>query len=209
VAASLSHASLRTTTPAVRHGSSDSRPIFSPSLCPPPAMTTSLPVMPCHLFQIATPWSRFRRRQTARRQGMTSHERLRIVTRPVPGARIVARIGKVHILLQTLRWNSAGLACEVQSHSAFPPKPPLRTARTESGQGPVTTGEGQGRPTEGTGARRLSGTGGIQSNRFPGARFGKNIGCRGGELNGNCPFRRRVSAAADERHLKLQVAATA
>lgn len=130
VAASLSQASCRTAAPGAWRGSTDSRPIFSPSLRLSPAMTMSIPVMLCHLFPIATRSWRVRTRQTVRRLDMTSHQKLRIVTRTVPGARIIARISKVHILLQTLRRISAGLACDVQSQSAFPSKPPSRAART-------------------------------------------------------------------------------
>ncbi len=209
IAASLHQAGLPIAASGIRRRSIGTRPALGASLRPQPATFASIPVMPCHLFQIATRSGRLCAWLAAFHRGTACHETLRIVTCPGSGARIFARIRKVHILLQILRRISSILACELHCLYCVP-----TDAAVANGKGPARTRSGDsgtrsGRPPEGTGARRLSGTGGIQSNRFPGARFAKTIGCRSGELNGNSPFRRRVSAAADERHLKVRVAAVA
>jgi hypothetical protein len=133
-----------------------------------------------------------------------SRQSLRIVTRPVCGARNPAPTRRRHILLQISAAVPDGLACDLQKYSQAPPTQPLRTAGDRQQQPGLRVGgstrKGDARKELAPGGHQEQGESRVTVFRAPD--WEKSSGAEVAKRYRDCPFGGRVSADADERHLK-------
>lgn len=161
--------------------------------------------MACHLFPIATRRGAGQRSSTRISVRAFPCESSQIVTGPVRDARNPAPTRHRHKFLQISGAVPDGLARGVHRHSRAPADVAAANGNgPDEGTGLCIFGEQPGRLRKelAPGGHQEQGESRVTEFRAPDL---KSSGAEGGECIAKRPLWRRVSAAADERYLKVQV----